>query len=69
LHFFLRVSKDYAQLVLVPVEVLAMPLLKMFISGFSSGWTWGSSVSIVSDYRLDDWVTGVSFPAEEKDFL
>jgi hypothetical protein len=30
--------------------------------------TWGSSVSIVSDYTLDDWVTGVRSPAEAKDF-
>jgi hypothetical protein len=30
--------------------------------------SWGSSVSIVSDYRLDDRATGVRSPAEEKDF-
>jgi hypothetical protein len=28
----------------------------------------GSSVSIVSDYRLDDWVIGVRSPAGAKDF-
>jgi hypothetical protein len=28
----------------------------------------GSSVSIMSDYRLDDWVSGVRSPAEAKDF-
>jgi hypothetical protein len=30
--------------------------------------SWGSSVSIVSDYRLDDRATGVRSPAEAKDF-
>jgi hypothetical protein len=29
---------------------------------------WGSSVSIVSDYGLDDRVIGVRSPAEAKDF-
>jgi hypothetical protein len=30
-------------------------------------WSWGSSVSIVSDYGLD-WTTGVSSPPEAEDF-
>jgi hypothetical protein len=30
--------------------------------------TISSSVSIVSDYRLDDWATGVQSPAEAKNF-
>jgi hypothetical protein len=31
-------------------------------------WSWGSSVSVVSDYRLEDWATGVRSLAEAKDF-
>jgi hypothetical protein len=30
--------------------------------------SWSSSVSIVSDYRLDDRATGIRLPAEAKDF-
>jgi hypothetical protein len=31
-------------------------------------WRRGSSISIVSDYGLDDWAIGVRFPAGAKDF-
>jgi hypothetical protein len=32
------------------------------------GRSWDSSVSIVSEYRLDDWVAGVRSPADSKEF-
>jgi hypothetical protein len=36
---------------------------------FLNGRSQGSSVSTVSDYRLDDWVIGVRSPAEAKEFF
>jgi hypothetical protein len=38
-------------------------------SGFSMWRSWSSSVSIVSDYRLDDWDTGDLIPGRSKEFF
>jgi hypothetical protein len=39
-----------------------------FRNGTRANWSWGSSVSKASDYRLDDRATGVRSPAEAKEF-
>jgi hypothetical protein len=42
--------------------------LILFMPTVLSVWSRGSSVSTVSDYRLDDWAIGVRSTVEAKDF-
>jgi hypothetical protein len=44
------------------------PFLTLFNSNMSVVWSWGSSVSIVSDYGLDDQAIRVRSLAGAKDF-
>jgi hypothetical protein len=44
----------------INANILERTILKYFIIGFTYyNWSRGSSVSIVSDYRLDVWATAV----------
>jgi hypothetical protein len=51
---------------LIPLSTRKIRVLYIFIFTFSHNRNWGSSVSVVSDYRLDD---GISIPSRGKEFF
>jgi hypothetical protein len=61
-------SKQVSQhLVLLAIQV-RWHCTSNFINSFTNRGSWGSSVSIVSNYRLDYWAIGVQSLAEVVDF-